>query len=164
MSTKSLSKKLLVSALIALPFPYILLIASQFAGGLPQELTASSFLASEQGTSFYIVAWLIFLAAALIASIAGEGSTSTASSANNSDEQESDYAEGPEGAESGSVKWFNVNKGFGFITTDAGEDVFVHFRSIRGHGRRSLRQGQLVRFDLSDGDKGKQADNVSVLK
>ena len=62
------------------------------------------------------------------------------------------------------MKWFNVNKGFGFITTDAGEDVFVHFRSIRGHGRRSLRQGQLVRFDLSDGEKGMQADNVSVVK
>jgi CspA family cold shock protein len=75
-----------------------------------------------------------------------------------------DSSDGPEGSESGSVKWFNVNKGFGFITTDAGEDVFVHFRSIRGHGRRSLRQGQLVRFDLSDGEKGKQADNVSVVK
>lgn len=162
MSTKSLSKKLLVSALIALPFPYILLIASQFAGGLPLELTASSFLSSEQGVSFYIVAWLIFLAASLIASIAGEASKPAAYSTN--EEQESDHSDGPEGSESGSVKWFNVNKGFGFITTDAGEDVFVHFRSIRGHGRRSLRQGQLVRFDLSDGDKGKQADNVSVLK
>jgi CspA family cold shock protein len=162
MSTKSLSRKLLVSALVALPFPYILLIASQFAGALPNNLSASTFLSSEQGTAFYVIAWLIFLAAALIASIAGETSKSVAYSAG--EEQESNVSDGPEGAESGSVKWFNVNKGFGFITTDAGEDVFVHFRSIRGHGRRSLRQGQLVRFDLSDGDKGKQADNVSVIK
>jgi CspA family cold shock protein len=163
MSTKSLSKKLLVSALIALPFPYLLLISSQFAGALPNNLSASSFLGSEQGTGFYVIAWLIFLAAALIASIAGESANSV-TSATSSDEDDSMPSDGPEGSESGSVKWFNVNKGFGFITTDAGEDVFVHFRSIRGQGRRSLRQGQLVRFDLSDGDKGKQADNVSVIK
>lgn len=162
MSSKSLSKKLLVSALVALPFPYVLLIASQLAGALPNNLGASSFLSSEQGTAFYIVAWLIFLAAALIASIAGESTKSVEES--ESEEQEANFSDSPEGAESGSVKWFNVNKGFGFITTDGGEDVFVHFRSIRGHGRRSLRQGQLVRFDLSDGDKGKQADNVSVIK
>jgi CspA family cold shock protein len=62
------------------------------------------------------------------------------------------------------VKWFNVNKGFGFITTEEGDDIFVHFRSIQGRGRRSLRQGQSVRFDTSMGDKGKQADNVSVVK
>jgi CspA family cold shock protein len=163
MSTKSLSKKLLVSALVALPFPYLLLIASQFAGALPNNLSAASFLGSEQGTGFYVVAWLIFLAAAMIAAVAGESSLSV-SGASVTEAEESTQSDGPEGAESGSVKWFNVNKGFGFITTDAGEDVFVHFRSIRGQGRRSLRQGQLVRFDLSDGDKGRQADNVSVIK
>ena len=162
MSTKSLSKKLLVSALVALPFPYLLLIASQFAGALPNNLSASSFLSSGEGTAFYLVAWLIFLAAALIASVAGESTKSVANAGN--EDEETNVSDSPEGAESGSVKWFNVNKGFGFITTDGGEDVFVHFRSIRGHGRRSLRQGQLVRFDLSDGDKGKQADNVSVIK
>ncbi len=162
MSTQSLSKKLLISAIVALPFPYLLLIAAQFAGSLPNGLNASSFLSSDQGASFYIVSWLIFLSASLIATVAATETKNT--SASNSDSFASDSSEGPEGAESGSVKWFNVNKGFGFITTDAGEDVFVHFRSIRGHGRRSLRQGQLVRFDLSDGDKGKQADNVSIIK
>ena len=162
MSTQSLSKKLLVSALVALPFPYLLLIVAQFASALPNELSASAFLSSDQGASFYIVAWLIFLAASLITTIAADGNKASGASSNYSDD--SDSEDGPEGAESGSVKWFNVNKGFGFITTDAGEDVFVHFRSIRGHGRRSLRQGQLVRFDLSDGEKGKQADNVSVAK
>ncbi len=161
MSTQSLSKKLLVSAIVALPFPYVLLITAQLANALPSELTASSFLASAEGTAFYVVAWLIFMAAGMIAAIASD--TSKQAGAAN-DQDDAGHSDGPEGAESGSVKWFNVNKGFGFITTDAGEDVFVHFRSIRGHGRRSLRQGQIVRFDLSDGDKGKQADNVSVIK
>ena len=162
MSTQILSKKLLISAIIALPFPYLLLIATQFSGSLPNGLSASSFVSSDQGASFYIVAWLIFLAASVITTIAADSKKNGSNYSNGS--QDSDGSEGPEGSESGSVKWFNVNKGFGFITTDAGEDVFVHFRSIRGHGRRSLRQGQLVRFDLSDGDKGKQADNVSVVK
>ncbi|MFV1873074.1 MAG: cold-shock protein [Oleiphilus sp.] len=162
MSTQSLSKKLLVSTLVALPFPYLLLLATQFSGSLPNNLNASSFLTSDQGASFYIIAWLIFSAASMIASIASDNAKTGAATSN--ERYESDGEDGPEGAESGSVKWFNVNKGFGFITTDAGEDVFVHFRSIRGHGRRSLRQGQQVRFDLSDGEKGKQADNVSVVK
>jgi len=68
--------------------------------------------------------------------------------------------------ERGTVKWFNVSKGYGFITRDAGGDVFVHFRSIRGQGRgrRSLNEGQLVEFVLSEGEKGPQAEEVSVLK
>ena len=67
--------------------------------------------------------------------------------------------------ERGTVKWFNVSKGYGFITRDNGDDVFVHFRSIRGkgRGRRSLMEGQLVEFVLSEGEKGPQAEEVSVL-
>ena len=162
MSTKSLSKKLLVSALVALPFPYLLLIASQFAGALPNNLGASTFLSSEQGTAFYVVAWLIFLAAALIASVAGESGPAVANAGN--EEQEANYSDSPEGAESGSVKWFNVNKGFGFITTDGGEDVFVHFRSIRGTGHRSLSEGQRVKFEVVESDKGLQAEDVSIVR
>jgi len=63
----------------------------------------------------------------------------------------------------GTVKWFNVKKGFGFIVRDSGDEIFVHFRAIRGSGRRVLRQGQLVRFGVIDADKGLQADNVSIL-
>ena len=65
--------------------------------------------------------------------------------------------------ESGKVKWFNANKGFGFITRENGEDVFVHFRSIRGKGHRVLRDGQRVDFFVSDGDKGLQAEDVEVV-
>ncbi len=65
--------------------------------------------------------------------------------------------------ESGTVKWFNVTKGFGFITRDQGDDVFVHFRSIRGKGHRSLLEGQRVRFTVTESDKGMQAEDVSVV-
>lgn len=64
--------------------------------------------------------------------------------------------------ETGSVKWFNANKGFGFITRDNGEDIFVHFRSIRGDGHRVLRDGQRVEFEVTEGDKGLQAEDVAV--
>lgn len=60
----------------------------------------------------------------------------------------------------GRVKWFNDEKGFGFIQRDAGEDVFVHFSAIEGTGRRTLKDGQAVSFDISQGQKGLQAENV----
>ena len=89
--------------------------------------------------------------------------TDSGEDSDNSDD--SDDSDGPEGAESGSVKWFNVNKGFGFITTDAGEDVFVHFRNINntGYGRVSLDEGQKVTFNVGEGEKGPQAENVTGL-
>lgn len=64
--------------------------------------------------------------------------------------------------ESGSVKWFNASKGFGFITRDSGDDIFVHFRSIRGEGHRVLHDGQRVEFAISEGDKGLQAEDVAA--
>ena len=69
-----------------------------------------------------------------------------------------------DGRERGVVKWFNVKKGFGFITWDEGEDVFVHFRSIRGQGHRSLTEGQRVKFTVVRGQKGPQAEDVSALR
>lgn len=79
---------------------------------------------------------------------------------------EHDYHEDESHAlrETGSVKWFNANKGFGFITRDSGDDVFVHFRSIRGEGHRVLHDGQRVEFEVSDGEKGLQADDVAVAR
>ena len=65
--------------------------------------------------------------------------------------------------EQGEVKWFNSTKGFGFITRDSGEDIFVHFRSIRGEGHRTLKDGERVDFVVTDGDKGLQADDVISL-
>ncbi|ALO46784.1 Putative cold shock protein [Pseudohongiella spirulinae] len=65
--------------------------------------------------------------------------------------------------EQGNVKWFNASKGFGFITRDSGDDVFVHFRSIRGEGHRVLKDGQRVEFSVSQGEKGLQADDVASI-
>ena len=63
----------------------------------------------------------------------------------------------------GTVKWFNESKGYGFIQREKGSDLFVHFRSIVGSGFKTLREGQAVSFVEIDGQKGLQADNVSVL-
>lgn len=60
----------------------------------------------------------------------------------------------------GRVKWFNDAKGFGFISRDNGTDVFVHYSAIKGEGYRTLAEGQLVEFDLYEGTKGPQAQNV----
>ena len=65
--------------------------------------------------------------------------------------------------EYGQVKWFNASKGFGFITRENGEDIFVHFRSIRGEGHRVLKDGQRVEFSVSVGDKGLQAYDVMAV-
>jgi cold shock protein len=63
----------------------------------------------------------------------------------------------------GTVKWFNDAKGYGFITTQAGEDVFVHFSAIQAQGFRSLAEGATVEFDLVQGPKGLQAANVTPV-
>jgi CspA family cold shock protein len=65
--------------------------------------------------------------------------------------------------ESGTVKWFNVKKGYGFITRDQGDDVFVHFKNIEGGGRRGINEGQRVSFIVITGDKGLQADEVTTI-
>lgn len=63
----------------------------------------------------------------------------------------------------GTVKWFNNAKGFGFITQEQGDDVFVHFRSIQGDGYKTLDEGQNVEFSLSEGPKGLQAEDVCKI-
>lgn len=63
---------------------------------------------------------------------------------------------------SGNVKWFNDAKGFGFITAENGDDVFVHFSAIQGNGFRSLAEGAAVEFDVVQGPKGLQASNVTL--
>jgi len=65
--------------------------------------------------------------------------------------------------EIGTVKWFNDTKGFGFIQREEGEDVFVHYSSIRGEGFKSLAEGQKVEFTLGQGQKGAQANDVVVV-
>jgi cold shock protein len=66
-------------------------------------------------------------------------------------------------AEQGTVKWFNDAKGYGFISRQTGEDVFVHFSAIQAGGFRSLQEGQAVQFDVTKGPKGWQAENVKAV-
>ena len=65
--------------------------------------------------------------------------------------------------EQGTVKWFNDAKGYGFLSRQGGEDVFVHFSAIQSSGFRSLQEGQAVQFAVVKGPKGLQAENVQVL-
>ncbi|MCO2761993.1 cold-shock protein [Pseudomonas aeruginosa] len=65
--------------------------------------------------------------------------------------------------QNGTVKWLNDAKGFGFITPESGNDLFVHFRSIQGTGFKSLQEGQKVSFVVVNGQKGLQADEVQVV-
>ena len=66
-------------------------------------------------------------------------------------------------ASTGKVKWFNDNKGYGFIEHESGKDVFVHYSAIQSEGFKSLKEGEEVQFDLVDGPKGPQAQNVIKL-
>jgi cold shock protein len=97
--------------------------------------------------------WAISLVSILIASVIS-AKTSTSSSSHSNVNISGDQ-------ERGTVKWFNAAKGFGFITRENGEDVFVHFRSIQGKGHRSLGEGQAVIFSVTEGDKGLQAVDVT---
>ena len=104
-------------------------------------------------TAGYAKLWLISFLSILIASTIAVKTSASKSAGSNvliSGDQER-----------GTVKWFNAAKGFGFITRENGEDVFVHFRSIQGKGHRSLGEGQSVIFSVTEGDKGLQAVDVS---
>lgn len=63
----------------------------------------------------------------------------------------------------GTVKWFNAEKGYGFISQESGDDVFVHFSAIQGKGFKTLEEGQSVSFEIEEGPRGKQASNVIKL-
>ena len=63
----------------------------------------------------------------------------------------------------GTVKWFNAEKGYGFISQESGDDVFVHFSAIQGNGFKTLEEGQKVSFDIEEGPRGAQASNVVKL-
>ena len=77
--------------------------------------------------------------------------------------RESKGVSGMADRETGTVKWFNDAKGFGFISRQNGEDVFVHFRAIETHGFKSLKEGQSVTFEVVQGQKGLQADKVQPV-
>ena len=107
---------------------------------------------------------LLFIVTSLASQFVGGESYSDAEHEHEHDHDDDDGGErryDSSDRETGTVKWFNVRKGYGFITRDAGDDVFVHFRNIEGSGRRAIEEGQRVSFVVTDGDKGLQADEVS---
>jgi len=187
------AKAIVLALLVAIPSPFILgfllvtftpeLFQILSKAGTSELATDTTFvLGSAQGIAAYVISMILFglagfctvaLAAKPPAKIKQSSARAPARSpakaparhqSQDSDDDEPDYDDtSPEGNEEGTVKWFNVKKGFGFIVRDSGDEVFVHFRAIRGRGRRVLRQGQLVRFNVVEADKGLQADNVSIL-
>ena len=110
-----------------------------------------------------LVVFAVTFAATFIAA-SGNASVAATSSQSYADDDEDDISDEDDDREQGTVKWFNVSKGFGFITRGNGDDVFVHFRNIRGRGHRSLAEGQSVRFNVRESDKGLQAEDVSVMR
>lgn len=153
------AKTAFVSGVFALPVPLIL---PYLVDQATKSTTMQALLKQDGSVVYYLITWAAIL---LVSVISARVSLATPSEAPSKSKKSADTSDssGPVGKDKGTVKWFNVNKGFGFITTESGEDIFVHFRSIRGRGRRSLRQGQSVRFDITEGDKGLQAENVSVV-
>lgn len=179
------AKAIRLSLMIAIPAPLVLFlllsVTPQFLAALSAGNIAEA-LGSVGGLAAYLIAFVIFgvtgFLAIALANKKPAPATATAAAARPQnrparpsqqssvydEDEEDDFDDTtPEGDEEGSVKWFNVKKGFGFIVRDSGDEIFVHFRAIRGRGRRVLRQGQLVRFNVVEADKGLQADNVSIL-
>ncbi len=137
--------KILTISLIVSIIASIISIQAQAATGISESF-------AQLMTPAYAKLWAISFASILIASILS--AKTSGSSAGSNVEISGDQ-------ERGTVKWFNAAKGFGFITRENGEDVFVHFRSIQGKGHRSLGEGQAVIFSVAEGEKGLQAVDVT---
>ena len=105
------------------------------------------------------------VASALLARAGGPARATAGDAEAHYDDEDTHYADDDSGADrgQGNVKWFNVSKGYGFITLDDGDEIFVHFRSIRGEGRRSLKDGQRVSLRVAQSDKGPQAEDVEAI-
>ena len=130
------------------------IIVAGVATGISFQLLKGENLAE---TSSLVTLVTLFFVASMVS-----GMTSISKNGTNSQKSVSSSENSTDGRENGTVKWFNGNKGFGFITRDNGDDVFVHFRSIRGQGHRTLIEGQRVEFDVTEGEKGLQAEDVAI--
>lgn len=139
------------------------LIVSAIAAVLVPVLL-SSVASVEIELSNIVALAIVFVVTFAASSIAAMGGSSSADSSTVSNGTVEEYVDENDDREQGTVKWFNVSKGFGFITRGEDDDVFVHFRNIRGRGHRSLAEGQKVRFYVRESDKGLQAEDVSVVR
>ncbi|WP_281274426.1 cold-shock protein [Halomonas nitroreducens] len=153
MNRKVVFRCSIISLLLAAPAPLLIALCIHLTGGvLSRELFAS--LEVGGVAVVYIAAAVAVFLLLLVATLAVNALTPQL--VNLAEVEDDDR-------EIGEVKWFNVNKGYGFITRDSGEDVFVHFRAIRGRGHRTLAEGQKVRYHVSRNERGLQADDVTVI-
>lgn len=151
MKLKAFLIRLGVSLLVAVPGPVILAAALSLSS-VPGDFTVNDLTNARVVGVEWSAFLLIGLAIMILATLAQYIAQPILSEIDEDDREE------------GIVKWFNVSKGFGFITRDSGEDVFVHFRSIRGRGHRSLQEGQRVKFGVVESTKGLQAEDVTVVR
>ncbi|MGQ4878389.1 cold-shock protein [Billgrantia sp. LNSP4103-1] len=153
MNRKVIFRCLLISLLLALPAPLLIALSLALADvGLPQQLL--TLLEPDGFVVGYVIVGLTVFALLLVATLALHAFSprlAVLTDVENDDR------------EIGEVKWFNVNKGYGFIKRESGEDVFVHFRAIRGRGHRTLAEGQKVRYHVIENERGLQADDVTVI-
>lgn len=176
MNPKVVFRCFLISVLLAAPTPLLLAgIVHLTDSALVELLMAELAISGVSGVYIavaigcFIVLWVGTLASAAFAPSTVVARPKSASrqpqaAAPLDDDEEEDIIDPNDGREEGEVKWFNTNKGYGFITRDNGEDVFVHFRAIRGRGPRMLAEGQIVRYHVIKNERGLQADDVSIIE
>lgn len=140
-----------VALLVALPAP-VILAAAVILSGVGADVTVAELTNAQVSGAEWGAYTAIFAVVCVLSTLAQYMAQPLMGKAEKDDREE------------GIVKWFNVSKGFGFITRDNQEDVFVHFRSIRGRGHRSLQEGQRVRFGVVESTKGLQAEDVTVVR
>lgn len=117
------------------------------------------------GVDNYVGVLAVAFVTLLIATSVAASSAKPSAAPGDAEAEDEDYPDDDaEGREQGTVKFFNVKEGWGFITRSEGDDVFVHFRNIRGRGHRSLNEGQRVSFSVGTTDKGLQAEDVAVMR
>lgn len=153
MNRKVMFRCTLVSLLLAAPAPLLIALFIYFTGGdTSRQLLAT--LEVGGAATVYLAALAAVFLLLLVATLFVHGVSPQLAAI--ADVENDDR-------EIGEVKWFNVNKGYGFIKRDSGEDVFVHFRAIRGRGHRTLAEGQKVRYHVIENERGLQADDVTVI-
>lgn len=140
-----------VALLVALPAP-VILAAALVLSGVGAEVTVAELTNAQVSAAEWGAFAAVLVVVCVLAMLAQYMAQPLLGQAEKDDREE------------GIVKWFNVSKGFGFITRDNQEDVFVHFRSIRGRGHRSLQEGQRVKFGVVESTKGLQAEDVTVVR
>ena len=144
LTSRQLIKILIISCIFT---AFATLTSFHIQNGQASVMQSANMLLSMDKLPLWLVSFISIFVACVLAVKLSSGSTASATVG--------------AGQEVGTVKWFNAAKGFGFITRENGDDVFVHFRSIQGKGHRSLGEGQRVVFSLAEGDKGLQAVDVS---